>query len=173
MKISFLATLGYAIVFITIIGMVMIYDGIFNVATAWEDPSLLHWALTTARENSIKNRATSIIVPATDGQQQIDSGFRHYRKMCAICHTPPGATDSPITRGLKPVPPDLVKSAKRMSAAELFWAIKNGIRMSGMPAWGPTHKDSELWDIVAFLKKLPAMQIDDYDSMDSRLEHRL
>jgi len=162
--------LGIAIAFSTIMGLFVIYTGIFNVATAWEDPAPIRWALVTTRENSIKSRAASIEEPAIKGEQQIDAGFRSYREMCAICHTPPGATESPVTKGLNPVPPDLAKSAEHMSAAELFWAIKNGIRMTGMPAWGPTHKDNEMWDIVAFVKQLPSMNKDDYLAMDSRLE---
>ena len=56
-----------------------------------------------------------------------------------------------------------------MSAAELCWVIKNGIRMTGMPAWGPTHDDAELWDIVAFVKTLPQTSAADYRALDSRL----
>jgi len=163
-------TLGIAVAISTIFGLLVIYTGIFNVATAWEDPAPIRWALVTTRENSIKSRAASIEIPETKGEQQVDSGFRSYREMCAICHTPPGAKDSPITKGLNPVPPDLAKSAEHMSPGELFWAIKNGIRMTGMPAWGPTHKDSEMWDIVAFVKKLPSMSKNDYLEMDGRLE---
>lgn len=167
---SIIATLVITITFASILGLIVIYTGMFNVATAWEDPAPLRWALVTTRENSIKSRASSIETPATKGEQQIDSGFRSYREMCAMCHTPPGGIDSPVTKGLNPVPPDLAISAEHMSAAELFWAIKYGIRMTGMPAWGPTHKDNEMWDIVAFVKNLPGMSKDDYLAMDSRLE---
>lgn len=165
-----IGTLGIAIAFAVMTGLLVIYTGMFNVATAWEDPAPIRWVLETTRENSIKNRAVSIEVPPTQGGKSINEGFRSYREMCAICHTPPGVTDSPVTKGLNPAPPDLAKSAEHMSGAELFWVVKNGIRMTGMPAWGPTHKDDEIWDIVAFLKKLPKMSKDDYKVMDSRLE---
>lgn len=170
MKIIILVTLGSAVAVSTIIGLVIIYGGIFNVATTWEDPSLMRWVLVTTRENSIKKRSASIRAPISSSASQIDEGFRSYREMCAICHTPPGGLDSPIAKGLNPPPADLAESAEHMSASELFWATKNGIRMTGMPGWGVTHKDDELWNIVAFLKELPTINKLKYESMDSRLE---
>jgi len=167
---TIIGTLVLAIAFAGLTVLLVIYTGTFNVASTWEDPASVHWVLETTRENSIERRAASIEVPPTKGDKQIDTGFRSYREMCALCHTPPGGIDSPIAKGLNPVPPDLAESAKHMSAAELFWATKNGIRMTGMPAWGVTHKDSELWDIIAFVMKLPEMSKSEYLALDARLE---
>lgn len=159
-------TLGTAIALATLIGLTVVYAGLFNVATSWKDPALVRWVLVTTRENSVKNRAASIDVPPIKGIQQIEEGFRSFREMCAICHTPPGASASPISKGLNPEPPDLSKHAEHMAAAELFWVIKHGIRMTGMPAWGETHNDDELWNIVAFVKSLPELSAADYRSLD-------
>jgi mono/diheme cytochrome c family protein len=46
---------------------------------------------------------------------------------------------------------------QKRTDGELFWVVQNGIRMTGMPAFGPTHKDEEIWKIVAFLRHLPAL----------------
>ncbi len=167
---TIIGTLVLATVFAAAMALLVIYTGAFNVAATWKDPAPVSWALETTRENSIETRAASIVIPPTEGGKQIDSGFRSYREMCAMCHTPPGGTDSPITKGMNPPPPDLAKSAEHMSAAELFWATKNGIRMTGMPAWGVTHKDGELWDIIAFVKKLSGMSKEEYLALDARLE---
>ncbi|MFV2055615.1 MAG: cytochrome c [Thiohalomonadales bacterium] len=167
---TILATLGITGIVTAILGLLVVYTGLFNVATGWKHSAPVHWVLMTARINSIKVHAASIDAPEPKGEQQIDAGFRSYREMCAICHTPPGAKDSPVTKGLNPVPPDLAKSSENMSSAEIFWTIKNGIRMTGMPAWGPTHKDNEMWDIVAFVNKLPKLSKEDYLAMDARLE---
>ncbi|AXS81958.1 phosphogluconate dehydrogenase (NAD(+)-dependent, decarboxylating) [Marinobacter sp. Arc7-DN-1] len=59
-----------------------------------------------------------------------------------------------------------------MTAAELFWATKQGIRFTGMPAWGPSRSDQELWDIVAFVMTLPKMNAADYDALRVRPEQR-
>ena len=62
---------------------------------------------------------------------------------------------------MRPKPPDLSKAASLWSDAELFWIVKHGIRMTGMPAWGD-HSDDELWVTVAFLQELVEMSPQDY-----------
>jgi mono/diheme cytochrome c family protein len=69
-------------------------------------------------------------------------------------------------RGLRPQPPPLADVVPEWSTAELFWIAKHGIRMTGMPAWGPTHGDDELWAMVAFVKTLPTMSAEDYRRME-------
>ncbi len=49
--------------------------------------------------------------------------------------------------------------------AELFWVVKNGIRMTGMPAWGPTHTDAQIWDLVAFMQRMPKLSPDAYRNL--------
>ncbi len=56
-----------------------------------------------------------------------------------------------------------------MTAAELFWVTKNGIRFTAMPAWGPSHGDQGLWDVVAFLLTLPKLSAAEYDTVDRRI----
>ena len=63
-----------------------------------------------------------------------------------------------------PKPPALTASAKQWSPGELFWIIRNGIKMSGMPAW-PDHRDDDIWSIIAFLQKLPNMSEQDYGKL--------
>lgn len=159
-------TLAGLFTFGAFVGLIVLYAGLFNVSALWEDPALVRWVLNETRERSVSSRAASIQAPELGGAEQIEEGFRSFREMCAICHTPPEAKDSPTAQGLNPQAPDLAKKAEHMSEAELFWVIKNGIRMTGMPAWGPTHKDPELWNIVAFIKTLPNMSGADYEVMD-------
>ncbi len=161
-------TIGITITISTLLGLTVVYAGLFNVSASWKDPALVRWVLATTRENAVKSRAASIKVPPMKGAQQVEEGFRSFREMCASCHTPPGTPVSPVAKGLNPEPPDLARRAEQMSSAELFWVIKNGIRMTGMPAWGPTHEDAELWNIVAFVKTLPEMSSDDYRTLDQQ-----
>ena len=60
----------------------------------------------------------------------------------------PGAPDSQINQSLYPKAPNLAAAAKDWTPAELYVVTKNGIKMSGMPAWGPTHSEEELWSLV-------------------------
>jgi len=164
-----MATLGIIITLAILAVLAVMYTGAFNVATGWQDPSLLRWVLVTTRESSIERRAQAIQAPVLDGVNRIENGFRGYREMCVICHGTPGGKPSPLAQGLNPEPPDLSEDEGHMSDAELFWVIKNGIRMTGMPAWGPSHDDEELWDIVAFVKTLPDMSAAEYGALDHRL----
>lgn len=135
-----------------------------------------HWAATTAflaaaRDRSIKAHAADIIVPdGLDSRARIAEGFVHYRAHCAICHGAPGVEPDIIARGMYPNPPDLRLTAGSRSPAELFWIVKNGIKMSGMPAWGD-HGDEELWPVVALASQLPRMTVEEYAGLAAEADH--
>jgi len=165
---NYIKTSVVSIIVIVVSAVLVVFSGAFNVSAGWEDPPLFRWFLVSTREASIEVRARDIVAPELGGLTQIRNGFRSYREMCAVCHTPPGYSDTPVTQGLNPSPTDLTKTGDHaMSDAELFWVIKNGIRMTGMPAWGVTHGDDELWDIVAFVKALPGIDAKAYRQLDS------
>ena len=71
--------------------------------------------------------------------------------------------ESEINKGLYPQAPNLAEAAKEWTPAELYVIVKRGIKMSGMPAWGPTHSEEELWSLVAFLKLFPSMPAAEYE----------
>ncbi len=167
---SVFTTLVVILIFGVITLFTVMYGGVFNVAATQNHTKLTHWILSATRESSIEKRAAGIEVPDLAGREKIVNGFRSYREMCAVCHTPPGAEDSPIARGLNPPPPNLADEAAELDDAELFWVIKNGIRMTGMPAWGVTHGDEELWDIVAFVNALPDISKEQYQELERTTE---
>ena len=69
-----------------------------------------------------------------------------------------------------PRPPGLTHAAEKKSAGEIFWVIKNGIKASGMPAWGGSHSDEDMWAMTAFVEKLPDLSASDYDRLLARAE---
>jgi mono/diheme cytochrome c family protein len=146
-----LTTLGILAVLGVLAAVAVIYSGVFNVAATVVDATPLRWLLVTTREQSVKRRARDIQVPTLGGAEQVEKGFSLFRAECAMCHTAVGRNPSWMARGLNPVAPTFGKDADDMSAAELFWATKNGIRFTGMPAWGPSRSDQEIWDVVAFM----------------------
>ena len=77
---------------------------------------------------------------------------------------------SVINKGLYPQAPDLAQAANTWTPAELYVIVKRGIRMSGMPAWEPTHSGDQLWELVAFLKVLPTMPAAEYQGAVEYLE---
>ena len=69
-----------------------------------------------------------------------------------------------ISQGLYPRAPELRRESD-LTPAEEFWVVKHGVKMTGMPAWGVTHNDELLWDVVAFLRKLPELTADQYQTL--------
>ena len=156
------------LILITIVfGIGLAYSGYINVGANVQHNIISNWLLTTAVHKSVKrySQEISTSVPELGGHFLILVGAENYDAMCATCHMPPGMPISPLAKGLNPMPPDLRKSSAHMTANELFWVTKNGIRMTGMPAWGLTHNDEEIWSMVAFMQTLPNLGPDEYKKM--------
>lgn len=154
------------ITLLVLIGAVLafIYSGVFNVAATEQDTGLIHWALTTTRERSIESRAENIKVPPlTDAMAQ--AGRNYFGKTCVMCHGAPGVDPGEIGKGLNPQPPYLAAEGAQWDPTEVFWVLQHGIKMTGMPAFGPTHSEDELWNLVAFVQKLPGMTAQTYQAM--------
>jgi mono/diheme cytochrome c family protein len=143
-------------------GLAFIYSGLYDVAATGQHWAVTRWVLETARTRSIKAHAAGIEAPpGLDDPATILIGVEHFAAHCAVCHGAPGVPRGDIARGLYPSPPDLSKAVQLYSSAELFWIVKHGIKMTGMPAWND-HSDEELWATVAFLKRLPGTSEQDY-----------
>lgn len=131
-----------------------------------------HWALTERvieilRDRSIEHHAGGITVPDLDDPQRIRRGAEHYAEMCTSCHLAPGMTQTELRQGLYPQPPNLSKHGVH-DPAEAFWVIKHGVKLTAMPAWGRSHDDAAIWDMVAFIKQLPAMDQAAFEAMAGR-----
>jgi len=142
------------------------YSGVINVAATNPHNPITAYILGTTMDNSVRAHAQRITVPPLDDERTFMDGFRHYREMCVGCHLAPGVKSSEIRKGLMPEPPKLQEVVEEWKPNELFWVIKNGVKMTGMPAWGPTHSDEKIWAMVAFLEKLPHMTVAQYKEMD-------
>ena len=164
-----LVIIGVLVVGVIMAVLVIMYSGVFNVAATVVDSSALSWALVTVREASIGLHARDVPAPAAGVVADPDNGFRIYRRECVMCHTPAGHTPRPMAIGFNPQAPNFGPGADDMSDAELFWVTKNGIRFTGMPAWGSSMKDTEIRDVVAFVMMMPKMTPADYDAIDKRI----
>lgn len=147
------------------------YSGIYNVAATDEHWPVTRWLMHEVKEHSIALRADDLRAPDLSGRDRLLAGAAAYDRMCAHCHTPPGEEDTPVARGLYPAPPGMRHAAEEYTAEQIFWVIKHGIKMTGMPAWGPTHDDARLWSIVAFVKKLPELDAEGYRRLVTAAGH--
>lgn len=159
------------LVVLGIVAILFIYSGIYNVGATYPENTFTAWALSTTMDNSVKRHAKGIKVPSLDDPKMLQTGLSHYRELCAMCHGAPGVKIGEVGRGLNPDPPELTEAAKDWKPNELFWITKNGVRMTGMPAWGVTHTDQEIWDMVAFVRKLPSMTPAQYQAMSQKAPH--
>ncbi|MEO6814136.1 MAG: cytochrome c [Ginsengibacter sp.] len=142
---------------------VYIYSGAYNVSQLVEHNSLTKWVITTAKDNSISKRIKDLKVPPMNDTAMFTVGFVHYNEMCATCHGGPGISPDELAKGLNPTPPKFYKSNDMPEPAEAFWIIKNGIKFTAMPAFGPTHNDQKIWAITDFLlNKMNKMSPEEY-----------
>ena len=143
-------------------GFAFIYSGIFNVSAKTEDSALLRWLLHTTMAQSVAKRSREIEVPDLGAREMILAGLSDYVAMCARCHGEPGEPEGILARGLNPAPPKFEHLTEAGTAAEKFWIINNGIRMTGMPAFGNSHEADNLWPVVAFLQSAEGITPDRY-----------
>jgi mono/diheme cytochrome c family protein len=122
----------------------------------------------TRLESAIALRLRHLSIPAAErakanplpaNADNLREGLEHFADHCAVCHGNSGAGDTPIGRGLYPKPPILRDArTQSLSDGELFSIIQNGIRFTGMPAFGGTggeHGEQDSWRLVQFIRHLP------------------
>ena len=156
---------------IAVIFIIFIFSGFYDIGAATPHYKFTRWVISKLKDNSIRHHASEVTEPQNlSDSTLINTGFIHYREMCSGCHGAPGIIRNEVFEGLYPKPPKLLKTANEWRPAELFWVIKNGIKMTGMPGFGITHSDDKIWAIVAFMEKLPPMTPQQYKEMDNKLK---
>jgi mono/diheme cytochrome c family protein len=123
--------------------------------------------ITQLRNRSIEVRLREIKPQLESTPAMIKSGAQHYATLCVGCHLAPGLLKSDLRTGLYPHPPNLAQEDLQESR-RTFWIIKHGIKMSAMPAWSKTLQDAEIWDVVAFVRKMPNMSAEEYQQLAQR-----
>jgi hypothetical protein len=142
--------------------------GRMDVAATGEHVSLSSRILQGTREAAVQRGARQVDdkqLPDLNDPDTLLEAVAGFEDMCAACHTPPGGSPTAVARGLNPQATDLAWAGANRAPAELFWTTKHGIRMTGMPAWGPTHADEELWPVVALITRFPSFEEEDYGNL--------
>jgi mono/diheme cytochrome c family protein len=143
---------------------VFIESGVYDIGADDHHTKIVLALIERLREHSIGARVRPIEVPALDDPKRVAAGAQRYAALCVSCHLAPGVSKSDIRSGLYPHPPSLAQEEVRDSR-RAFWTIKHGIKMSAMPAWGKSLDDVAIWDIVAFVRKMPAMTPENYQEL--------
>jgi cytochrome c1 len=160
----FLAFIGALAIVVAVGAVIFFFGGFYSVAGIAEDPGIVNWALIQVREASIDRHATASPPISLDDPATVQAGARAFAtRGCPTCHGGPGVDWLKLSEGMRPYPPDLKDVAKERNAAQIFWVVKNGIKMTGMPSFGSIDvPDQEIWTIAAFVKKLPTVSDADY-----------
>jgi mono/diheme cytochrome c family protein len=167
---KFLSGFVFAAAVVVVAGVLVMVSGVYDVSAS-RPPGTLEKAVARLTMNRAVARRAQKAANPLSGPDVVRAGLAHYREMCVFCHGAPGVDASEAGEGLNPPAPDLtIESVQRRTDGELFWIVQNGIRMTGMPAFGATHKDAEIWKIVAFLRHLPELTKDEQAALKVNTE---
>jgi mono/diheme cytochrome c family protein len=120
--------------------------------------------------------ARSMAIPATyrmknpypPTPENLREAEEHFADHCSTCHGNDGSGDTLFGRGLYPKPPDMrAGETQTKSDGELYYVIENGVRLTGMPAFGQDHgtNDAETWKLVLFIRHLPQLSAEELEQM--------
>lgn len=143
-------------------GTAVVLAGLYDVAATTEHFQPVYNVLETAMRHSVRRHARDIAEPPLADEAMALRGAGCFRDKCVQCHSAPGVAAGDPGKGMQPLPGPLVDAPRHWRARELYWLTRHGIRMSGMPAWEFRLRDDEIWDVVAFLKKLPDLNATQY-----------
>jgi mono/diheme cytochrome c family protein len=136
--------------------MSLLHDGVSSRAK----PTTMETMLATkVRLMAIPGDARKLQNPVANTPDTLHDARLHFADHCAICHANDGGADTMIGRSLYPKPPDLRdENTQKLTDGELFWIIENGVRFTGMPAFGGAHgSEQDSWKLVRFIRHLPKL----------------
>ena len=136
--------------------------GLYDVAATQQHWQPVYALMERAMHQSVRLRARAIVPPPLDDPRLLVRGAACFRDKCVQCHGAPGVAQEDIGKSMQPLPGPLVDASQRWKTRELYWLTRHGIRMSGMPAWEFHLADQDLWAVVGFLQRLPALSPQQY-----------
>lgn len=156
------------------IGAIVLAIGSFFVKgrgfSARDEPSRIETVVATQfRKMAMPGDARDRKNPVAASPEVFEAGLAHFADHCASCHANDGSGDTPIGRNLYPKAPDMRKAPTQdLTDGELFYIIENGIRLTGMPAWGSGTPEGETlsWQLVHFIRRMPKLTPEEIARME-------
>src|ERR1700719_1188446 len=141
-------------------GVSILHDGLSARATPTAMEAML---ARKARHLAIPANARNHHNPLAPSEKALKEARAHFADHCAACHGNDGGGDTMYGKGLYPKPPDLrLAETQKLSDGEIFWIIENGVRFTGMPAFGGDHGSQEdSWKLVIFIRHLPQLAMEE------------
>jgi cytochrome c553 len=155
-------TAAAVVLLIALAGGVTVTSGVVPIKASSGHWAITEWFLQFAKRRSVATHSYTVEAPRLDDPGLVLRGAGHYDGGCRPCHGAPGEPLPAILSVMTPRPPDLVSRTAFWDAEELFYIVKHGIKFTGMPGWPAQQRDDEVWAVVAFLRRLPALRGNDY-----------
>lgn len=145
--------------------LAFVYSGIYPIAASRPHTLLSRWLLTTVMTRSVQRAASGIRAPRLNDARLVQRGVALYHRDCQVCHGAPGVAAEQIGRGINPDPPRLERVGAKWTDGEVYWIIRNGLKMSGMPAMGAARRPADTWALVAFIRRMRWLSPGEYALM--------
>lgn len=150
-------------------GLLFAWSGLFNVAASTGHWPVTAWVLHWVMQNSVRTYAMLTVEtpPDLDDPALLPAAAGHYASGCAYCHAAPGEPQGDVANAMTPPPPELVEWLPHTdwTDKELHRIVEHGVKYSGMPAWPSLYRPDEVWAMVAFLKRMPEMDVETYRTL--------
>lgn len=162
--------IGLAVAVLALIGGAagFVYSGVYDIAATDQHTAPVFWLLKTAMRRGVVRHARDIEVPPLGDPVQVAVGRALYEANCVRCHGAPGVAPERFAFGLRPLPANLANTGIEWPAPRLYWTIKYGLKLTGMPAWEFRLRDDELWAIVTYVQRLPYESPREYRELRAR-----
>jgi mono/diheme cytochrome c family protein len=161
------ATLGCAAFCSIICAGLFVESGLYDIGADDHHTKLVFGVIVQLRNRSIGARSGDIEVREITERAKLAAGAQRYAALCSGCHLAPGVEKSDIRIGMYPHPPSLAQE-EAQEPRRAFWIVKHGIKMSAMPSWSKVMDDQEIWEVVAFLRKMPDMSPEAYQDLSRK-----
>lgn len=147
--------------------LAVVASGVIPITASSGHWPITEWFLHFAMRRSVATHALLVSRPPDDldAAGMLLRGAGHYEAGCRPCHGAPGDTLPPIPRAMTPHPPPLGERVAAWSPRELFYIVRHGVKMTGMPAWPSAQREDEVWAVVAFLRRLPELDASAYEQL--------
>jgi mono/diheme cytochrome c family protein len=153
-------------------GAVFLWFGVFNISAR-----VPHWDITletieVLRDRSIIVNSRDVKTPPLADPALVPKGAALYQETCRQCHGAPGISAHPFSQGLYPAPADLLSGSvqNEWGDAQLYWIVENGLKLTGMPAFGSSYEKDEIAAVIAFVRRLPKTSSGEYEQMAGSIE---
>jgi mono/diheme cytochrome c family protein len=164
----FVAGFLTAVVFAVIVSLLLLKKATHGFSANAQPTALEVWFARKARDLALPNDERQRSNPVPDTPEVLSQARAHWADHCAICHANNGSGETEMGQHMYPRPPDMRNhDTQKLTDGELFYIIQNGIRLTGMPAWGTGHEgQTDSWKLVRFIRHLPSLSEAELQEME-------